>query len=590
MFTNTIKDKKALVIAVLFFFSAFTFTGEAFPQVNVAPSGDEGDTQMGIVGTEPGAPLPKPGNITVNFKDVDILTVLNYLSEVSGVDIIPTPGVSGRVTMRLRDKPWEVALDIVARNYGFAYSREGDIIRIMPRSMLQTEGTVTEVIPLDHIIRDIDLVKGGTGTEQVAIASKEETIKQLMGAINSMLSKDRGENATYVTGANAIVITAIPAKISDIRKMVDTIDKKKPQILLDAKVIEIILDDNEQLGIDWNTVISAAGAKRPITFPFTSAGLLSFLPGNQRDYYPQGPLTSPPALTDETGSPFPDYTNAGFDPLSPAYGVDSLFTYGTLDFSTFTATLRLLDQREGVDIISSPRLTTLSNQKATIKVVEKIMLQKTQETTQTAGIVTVEFEDEDEAREVGVKLTILPHVNAKGEITVNLMPEVSNRVGTGFEVLTVPGGPANTVALTFASREANTRVRVNDGETIFIGGLIRENRTKVHNKFPLLGSLTGGIPGIKHLFNYEQDRIEKTEIVFFVTVHLIRESLDSILDSQTVDLYKQYDTQGKGAGSGKGSALKTGKLTSTTKQVEAGKVNVEAEEKKRKPLFDFRKK
>ena len=488
--------------------------------------------------------LPKQGNVTVNFKDVDIVTVLHYLSEVSGVDIIPSPGVEGKITMRLRDKPWEVALDIVTRNYGYVYSREGEIIRVIPKGQLNAEEPVTEVVPLNHIIRDIVLVKGeGDASDEVAVEERQETLDQLMTAVNSILDVKRGEKATYIQSVNAIVITAIPARISDIKTMIAKLDKKSPQILLDAKVIEITLTKDERLGIDWNAVISAAGAARPTTLPFESSGVLGFLPAEQRKYYPDTGIQYVGAagytLTNETFFPYMD-GNIFLDPTQYTPTATSLVTYGTLDFSTFTATLSLLDQRGDTEILSCPRVTTLNNQKATIKVVEKIMLQKTQETTQTAGIVTVEFESEDEAREVGVKLTIMPHVNADGDITVNLMPEVSTRAGTGFETVQV-GANLNAIALTFSSREANTRVRVRDGDTIFIGGLIRTNVTKTDNRFPLLGDLFAGIPIIGNVFRYEADNVSKTEVVFFVTVHILKDGRQSLDASRTYHLYEQYN-------------------------------------------------
>ena len=120
----------AAIVSVLFMHSAVC-TG-SFAQVGAV-------TTSSVAAIDPAegafdASMPSQGNVTVNFKDVDILTVLHYLSEVSGVDIIPSPGVKADVTMRLRDKPWEVALDIVTRNYGYIYSREEDIIRVIPKS------------------------------------------------------------------------------------------------------------------------------------------------------------------------------------------------------------------------------------------------------------------------------------------------------------------------------------------------------------------------------------------------------------------------------------------------------------------------
>jgi len=485
--------------------------------------------------------LPKPGNITVNFKNVDILTILNYLSEVSGVDIIPTPGVKGMVTMRLRDKPWQVALDIVTRNYGYAYSREGDIIRVMPKSMLQTEDTVTEVIFLSHIVREIELKKETTekiSEGVVEVEKKEENITKIMQAIESILSKGRGESAIYIPSANAVVVTAIPAKISSIKEMIAKIDRKPPQVLLEAKVIEIGLDDTEQLGIDWHAVISAAGARRPTTFPFTREGVIEYL-GNsnwQRLYTPYSDVVS---NSQNPIFPVLDTATTLFNPMTAPIA-NALFSFGTLDFSQFTAVLSAISDREDVNVLSTPRITTLNNQRATIKVIEKWMFQKSVSTTFNASIVTVEFEKDADAREIGIKLTIIPHVNEDDEITVNLIPEVSSNPHFERTAIAAGAGAAATTVFQYASREANTQIRVKDGETIFIGGMIRDQFTKTDDRLPILGDLFGDVPYVGKLFKYESEVVDKTEVVFFVTVHLVKDGIDSIQKSHTVSEFNKF--------------------------------------------------
>jgi MSHA biogenesis protein MshL len=580
---------KIISVAVTVLFTVFGLAPYCPAQMDVSAAA----TGAGTVAEEAvKEPLPQAGNVTVNFKDVDIKTVLHYLSEVSGVDIVPSPGVDASVTMRLRDKPWEVALDIVTRNYGYVYSsdEERGIIRVMPKSQLRDEEPITEVIPLNHMIREIELTREGE-SEEVVVQATQESILQLMMAINSILNVQKGERATYISGANAVVVTAIPARISEVKGMVAKIDKKSAQIVLDAKVIEVRLDDDERFGVDWNAIISAAGAARPITFPFTNQGdLLGPASAAWKQFFPRadGPAGGPQ---------FPFYDTATLvNPMTLVPTDAALFTYGTLDFSTFSATLRMIEQRSDTQVLSSPRITTLNNQKATIKVVEKIMLQKTQETTQTAGIVTVEFEKESEAREVGIKLTVIPHVNEDGDISVNLLPEVSNRDQTtgGFDV--IPVGPnLNAIALTFNSREANTIVRVRDGETIFIGGLIRENIVKTDNRFPILGDLLGGIPVLGNVFKYESEVVEKTEIVFFVTVYLVKDAFQSIEASRTIPQYDKYikksGTESSGESAEKAPQLKTGTFKTKQERVEVTVEPLSAEEKKTyKPFLDFRKK
>ena len=584
---RTGRTGKALSVAVSL---ALILSSVSYAQVSQPATG--ADTAPGVIATDLKAALPNPGNVTVNFKEVDIKTVLHYLSEVSGVDIIPSPGVEGKVTMRLRDKPWEVALDIVTRNYGYVYSKEGDIIRVIPKGQLNAEEPVTEVITLNNLIREIELKKE-LSTDDVIVEAKEESIDQLMLAVNAIVDSRRGESATFIESVNSIIVTAIPARVSAVKAMIAKIDTKTPQIVMDVKVIEIGLTKDERFGIDWNTVITISGAERPTTFPFKSTGLLPLVNGPfQEGYFPTWGVQGTP---DNTRFPY-------LDPavLTPGVGTaptaGAIFSYGSLDFSTFTATLQLLKQRGDTEVLSSPRITTLDNQKATIKVVDKLMLQKTQETTatQAVGVVTVEFEKEDDARETGVKLTVIPHVNDDNEISVNLLPEVSTN--SGFTALPIVGN-ITTYALTFNSREANTIIRVKDGETAFLGGLIRKTITKTDNKFPILGDLLGGIPGVGGLFRYEADVVTRSELVFFVTVYLVKDGKDTIPVTRTEDYFDRYVVNGAADDLApseiktKAPKIKKGKVTIKKGQKEVKMVPKKTAAKKEyKPFLDFRKK
>ena len=595
--------RKILSVFVAIIFGVFSFSQSAFGQMDPSSGGivDTGVSKVIIVTEDVTQALPMPGNVTVNFKDVEIKTVLHYLSEVSGVDIVPAPGVEANVTMRLRDKPWETALDIVTRNYGFVYSREGDIIRVIPKGQLSTEETITEVIPLDNLMREIELTRNELEADDVVVKAKygedlgpeakEESIDQLLSAVNAILDRGRGESAIFIASANAIIVTAIPSRIGQVKTMIDSIDKRSAQIVLDVKVVEITLNEDERFGVDWNAVMSVAGAKRPITFPFTNTGVFPWLPGTgQRAFYPSS------GAAVESRSDFPFFTNPAISPVGAPTGSDTYFTFGTLDFSTFTATLSFIERQENAEILASPRITTLNNQKATVKVIDKIMFQKSIESTETGRTMTVEFEKESEAREVGVKLIIVPHVNDEGDITVNLFPEVSEN--RGFNILDIDAA-ITTYSLTFSSREANTMIRVKDGETIFLGGLIQEDVTTEDNKLPIIGDLLGGIPILGNAFRYEEEVVIRTEIAFFVTVHLVKDGMDSIQKMAEVPKYEKFVVPDKQKGAEyvnkntgtRVPAFKTGKLKETEKQIEiTAPLSGDAGGKKRKPFLDFRKK
>ena len=152
---------------------------------------------------EPASEVPDiamvdPGNVTVNFKGADIGAVLNYLSEVSDVDIVTSPDVTGTVTLKLTDKPWDVALNIIVKNYGYAYEREGDIIRVVTVDSLKLTELSTEVIHLNYA-----------------------TVDETKEAVKDMLT-ERGK-LTVDPRTNTILVTDLPTNIYKIRQVVDMI-------------------------------------------------------------------------------------------------------------------------------------------------------------------------------------------------------------------------------------------------------------------------------------------------------------------------------------------------------------------------------
>jgi len=450
-----------------------------------------------VAAIEDSAPYVKPGNVTVNFKNADIGAVLSYLSEVSGLDIVPSPDVTGVVTLNLTNKPWEVALDVIVKNYGYAYEREGDIIRVVTIESLKLEDLSTEVMPLNY-------------------ANAENA----QDAVKDMLTS-RGK-LTYDERINALIVTDLATNIYKIQKVMRDLDKKTPQIMIEAKIIETTLNDDEKLGIDWNLVIAASGAARPTLFPFANEKWREILPHALERFYPIGQTgtaavsTTAGVGTTTTGtSDFPAEGTGGTS-LFPFVGADA-FGYGSLDFSQFSAVLRYLDSRSNTEIISNPRITTLNNKTAKMFVGQVYnYISEVEQEDDSAGADRWTYKIEKE--EIGIRLLVTPHINAVGEIVVELKPEIKDVISfqqvTEFFSLPV-----------FTTREAETQVMVEDGHTIFIGGLIRENIMDHEKKFPFLGDILGDIPVIGGLFKYESQISQKTELVFFLTVHVVKDAV-----------------------------------------------------------------
>ncbi len=501
--------KSAILVFIIVLLSFQTLIAEektSSTQPDTAPKAEQAVTQteQAAPATEQQAaqeesPSTEAGNVTVNFKGADIRTVLAYISEVAGIDIVTAPDVKGLIDLKLTNKPWKVALDIIVRNYGFAYERQGDIIRVVTLDKLKQEEVVTQAFNLNY----------GKAKEIVS------SIEDIVG--------DRG-NVMYDDRTNMVIVTDIPTNVYKIGEIVNKLDRETDQVLIEARVLETVLGDDEKLGIDWNIKVAASGAKRPITAPFDYMGgdskyLEKFLPlvqtGADTTTTTSGGAvgsTTPgkyPLGADGAGSkskafPYVDYTQDIFK---------DTFTFGTLDFSQFRVVLEMINSRSYTNRVSNPRLATLNNNSVYIIIGQTINLPKYERNSTTGKMEISGYE----AKDLGIKLKVTPHINEKSEIVVELAPEISDFVR--YDTLDASSG---IVAPIFSSRQANTKVMIKDGDTIFIGGLIKENLIDVKKKVPIIGDLMGDIPGVGLLVSKKEKMRQKTELIFFITVKLMK--------------------------------------------------------------------
>lgn len=434
----------------------------------------------------------EPGNVTVNFKDADIKTVLAYIAEVSGVDIVPAPDVKSIVDLKLTNKPWKVALDIIVRNYGFAYEREGDIIRVVTIDKLKQEELTTQAFNLNYG-KSKDVVNG---------------IKDIVS--------ERGK-VMYDERTNTVLVTDIPTNIYKISQIISRLDKRTDQVLIETRIIETTLNDDEKLGIDWNVKITASGAKRPTTFPFEAFKTpFNTKSGEMQAYFPQvqtdvGAVTGI-ANVGTAQSSTADFPGSASGIFSFPFAAKDQFQFGTLDFTEFKAVLEMIKSRANTDVVANPRVATLNNNEAIINVGETLNMPKYERNSTTGKMEITGYE----AKDLGIILKVTPHVNDNGEIVIDLNPMISDLLR--YDTLDRASG---VVAPVFSTRFAKTQVLIRDGDTIFIGGLIRERNIDTRKKLPFLGDVFGDVPYFGLLFTKKDTIKEKTELIFFITVNLM---------------------------------------------------------------------
>ena len=460
-----------------------------------------GTTQVGQeMVQEAAAPVTATAssNVSLDFKDADINNVLRILSLKSKVNIVAGPEVKGTVTIRLEDVPWDKALDIVLRTYGYVYEREGNIIRVTTKENLETEELVTETFVLNYT-----------------------TAEEAMAAIEDILS-ERGRIKS-VERTNMLVITDIPTNLYKIRVVIQKLDQATPQAFVDSKIVRTTLQVGENLGIDWTETVTVTGAQRPLTFPFSAERR-----SEDRDFferifgrfYPRSATTGDVVHTfDPSGFPIvaADVASSG----------TNIYTLGRLDFSSFQAVLRFLRERSDTRVISNPRITVLNHQEASINVGDEIPIPTLERNESSGALEITGFE----YRETGVVLRVTPHINDASEILLNLSPEVS----TSTTSQNFGNGDFTDIPI-FDVRRAETQVLMKSGETIAIGGLLSDSKVISQEKIPILGD----IPIVGKLFRSTRRTQgaanEKEETIFFITVTVVDTAGQPVLLVQPLQL------------------------------------------------------
>jgi type IV pilus assembly protein PilQ len=430
-------------------------------------------------------------NVTLDFKDADINNVLRILSLKSGINIVAGPEVQGTVTIRLSDVPWERALEVVLRTYGYVYEREGNIIRVTTRERVEQEDLVTDTFVLNYITAD-----------------------EVKDAIEEILS-ERGKIKAF-TRTNTIIVTDVASNIFKISQVVKRLDKPTPQAYIDSRVVRTELGETENLGIDWNVDGGlTAGSYRPTTFPFAVPGggkkAPYILGGEFQQFFPTVGGATTTSGTTATNTAAANTFDPKEFPFPNAQITNQDFKFGRLDFTNFSSVLNLIKNRSNTKIVSNPRIVVLNNQTAKVQVGQQVGI-PTFERNETSGSFEVTgFTMKD----VGVVLNVTPHINAADEIMVDLRPEVSSF--DGFNQI----GTTNLSAPQFTITQAVTQVLIKDGETIAIGGLLTDSETTSEDKIPFFGD----IPGIGKLFRSKRQQAgsgnRKIETLFFVTVSVV---------------------------------------------------------------------
>ncbi|MFH1862935.1 MAG: secretin N-terminal domain-containing protein, partial [bacterium] len=397
-------------------------------------------------------PVSDPGLqklVTIDAEDAFLPSVLAILARESGYNIVTGPGVNKkeRITVHLKDTPIEQAMNLVVRAAGLSY----------------------EVVGNSFLVADADKLK-----EEVGLTSYVFELQYASAAEVKNLLQDFNANVQVDDAGNKLLLITSPKVISEIQKVIDAIDRPSLQIMLEAQLIEVAVEDEEKLGIDWgklselHTVVTELGVD--------AYGAPTLVPNPTRFK----------ELPDEIAFyPVDGFLDAGYLARQP---------------SIFQVTLDWLLKNNRAEVLANSKIATMNNRQASLQVIDVIPY------ILSAGGVAGQVQVQKE--EVGIKLTIKPTVNTDGYITTEITPEVSSV----FQLI----GPDKNIPWV-VRRTSTTTIRVKDGQSIIIAGLLGVNSKVTQHKLPFFGDL----PLIGTLFRHKAEEIKKTDLIIQITPKIL---------------------------------------------------------------------
>ena len=475
-------------------------------------------TLVGAGVTEPSA------NFSFNASSVPIKQALSLFAHANNLNIVPDLDVEGEITVDFRNLPLDLAMGALLEANGYYFTHEGRLLRVRNRE--------TRLFHIDYI----HTTRSGQGSSAVQISSggggsggsgggasggggggssKEGSTMTVTntstinfwGELNDQLKSLISAKGSFTINSlsGTVLVTDSHHNIETIGSYLKIVTENVVrQVDLEIEIYEISLGKSMQLGINWQRI---------------EAGMNSTF------------NTIPGALgLGGTGGLIVQTPTSGTPPGAPGVQV-------TLQRTNTQAIIDALSQQGELKVISKPRLRTLNNQPSVVRVGQDLPVFITTKTTQSSGTATTtDISESIQTITVGTVLSITPQVSDDGLITLDITPAVSRLVRTDTSAT------GNTNAPVIDIRQASSIVRVRDGATVVMGGLVQNSTSTTTRKVPFLGS----IPILGKVFSGKYDTSERTELIFFVTPHVVNDlATEKSIEAKPVVTATQVATQPK---------------------------------------------
>ena len=428
--------------------------------------------------------------LTLNFQDIETRAVLQLLADTSGQNMVISDTVGGNVTLRLQNVPWDQALDIVMRTKGLDMRREGNVMFVAPAAEIAAREK--ELLTARQQVQQLSPLR--TEYLQINYAKASDLAALIKSGQNSSLLSERGSVAIDER-TNTLLLQDTSERLSDIRRLVSTLDIPVRQVLIEARIVIVNDDYSRELGVRFGATAAfdhggSDGGGIVGANNFVTADDEFVLSRSSPD--PRGT----PGFT--AGDPSDRYM-VNLPVANPA-GRIAL----TLLDSDYIVDLELsAAQAEGRgEIISSPRLITANQREATIEQGVEIPYQE----SSSSGATTTQF------KKAVLSLKVTPQITPDNRVILDL---TIAKDSVGEVVPSATGGFVPSID----TREIITQVLVNDGQTVVLGGILETERRDAEQKVPWLGD----VPVLGRLFKTTTKDDNKDELLIFVTPRILRE-------------------------------------------------------------------
>ncbi|RUR17263.1 type IV pilus secretin family protein [Legionella sp. km535] len=427
--------------------------------------------------------------ISLNFQNINIRAVLQLLADFTGINMVVSDKVQGDITLRLNDTPWDQALDIILTTQGLDKRKTGNVMLIdtkasldkMEEDELKSQQTIEKLEPIRSDLIQINYAKAS----DIAILIKDKT--------NSLLSP-RGKISVDAR-TNTLWIQDTGLKIEEVRELIKQLDVAVKQVQIEARIVEVNKNFSQDLGIRW-------GVSKPTHLSGTLEG------ANQ--------LQLPQGIANPANVPIAQRLNldliAAPNNAIPASVGIALARLG--DNILLDLELSALESQGQAELISSPSVITTNQQAAVIESGKEIPYQE----STSSGATAVAF------KKAVLSLKVTPQITPDNKILMDL--QINQDADSGERVLGVP------IILT---KQIQTNVLVNNGQTIVLGGIYKQDKNKAIKRIPFLGEL----PVVGILFSNKQIRLDNEELLIFITPRIITNSLSiTTIQGREKEVYK----------------------------------------------------